>query len=48
MRQTDKVRVIALTDTIPERSIVLIKKKEQPLSTAARELERMILEQARK
>lgn len=46
--QTDKVRVIALTDTIPERSIVLIKKKEQPLSTAARELERMILEQARK
>ncbi len=48
VRQTDKVRVIALTDTIPERSIVLIKKKEQPLSTAARELERMILEQARK
>ena len=48
VRQTDKVRVIALTDTIPERSIVLVKKKEQPLSTAAREMERMILEQARK
>lgn len=38
------VRVIDLKETIPKRSIVLIKRKEQPLSVAAKELERMILE----
>lgn len=37
---------IRLQEPIPERSIVLIKRKEQPLSVAARELEQRILEQA--
>lgn len=35
---------IDLKETIPERNVVLIKRKEQPLSVAAKELERMILE----
>ena len=33
-------------EEIPERSICLIKRKEQPLSVAAKELERMIIELA--
>lgn len=37
---------INLQDEIPQRSIVLMKRKEQPLSVAAKELERMIKEQA--
>ena len=41
-RKGDGVCRIRLKETIPERSIVLIKRKEQPLSAAARELERMI------
>lgn len=41
----ENVRVIALRDTIPARDIVLIKRRDQPLSAAARELERMILEE---
>lgn len=42
LRKGDGVCRIRLKETIPERSIVLIKRKEQPLSAAARELERMI------
>ena len=43
---SDNVRIIDLEEEIPERSICLIKKKEQPLSVAAKELERMIIELA--
>ena len=42
LRKGDSVCRIRLKETIPERSIVLIKRKEQPLSAAARELECMI------
>ena len=35
---------IGLKEQIPKRSIVIIKRKEQPLSVAAKELERMIRE----
>ena len=35
---------IKLKESIPKRSVVLIKRKEQPLSTAAKELEKMITE----
>ena len=41
---SDNVRIIDLEEEIPERSICLIKRKEQPLSVAAKELERMIIE----
>lgn len=44
---SDKVQIIDLEEEIPERSICLIKRKEQPLSVAAKELERMIIELAR-
>ncbi len=44
LRGENGVFKIDLTETIPERNIVLIKRKEQPLSMAAKELERMILE----
>ncbi len=43
---SDNVRIIDLEEKIPERSICLIKRKEQPLSVAAKELERMIIELA--
>lgn len=43
---SDNVRIINLEEEIPERSICLIKRKEQPLSVAAKELERMIIELA--
>lgn len=43
---SDKVQIIDLEEEIPERSICLIKRKEQPLSVAAKELERMIIELA--
>lgn len=43
---SDNVRIIDLEEEIPERSICLIKRKEQPLSVAAKELERMIIELA--
>ena len=46
LREGDDVCRIRLQEPIPERSIVLIKRKEQPLSVAARELEQRILEQA--
>ena len=43
---SDNVRIIDLEEEIPERSICLIKRKEQPLSVVAKELERMIIEPA--
>lgn len=45
LHKNDNVRVIYLKDTIPKRDIVLVKRKGQPLSVAAKELEHMILEQ---
>lgn len=44
LRNENGVFKIDLKETIPDRNIVLIKRKEQPLSVAAKELERMILE----
>lgn len=46
LRKDSAVCQIALKEKIPERSVVLIQRKEQPLSVAARELKRMILEGA--
>lgn len=46
VRPEDRVSVIKLEEEIPARSVCLIKRKEQSLSVAARELERMILEVA--
>lgn len=46
LREDSAVCQIALKEKIPERSVVLIQRKEQPLSVAARELKRMILEGA--
>lgn len=46
LRYMSGVCLINLREEIPRRNIVLIKRREQPLSVAARELERMILEQA--
>ncbi|MDD6214655.1 MAG: LysR family transcriptional regulator [Firmicutes bacterium] len=40
---SDNVRIVELIEKIPSRSICLIKRKYQPLSVAAKELERMIL-----
>lgn len=39
-----RARVIDLKEPIPERHIVLIKRREQPLGVAARRLEKMILD----
>lgn len=44
LRPSYNVRVIDLAEKIPPRSVCLVKRKEQPLSVAARELERMIVE----
>ncbi len=44
---TDNVRILDLVEQIPKRSICLIKRKEQPLSVAAKALEKMILETAK-
>lgn len=41
---TDNVCIIDLKEQIPTRSICLIQRKEQPLSVAAKELKKMILE----
>lgn len=41
----ENVHILDLEEKIPERNIVLIKRREQPLSVAARELEKMILSQ---
>lgn len=40
---TDNVRIIDLAEKIPPRNICIIKRIEQPLGAAARELEKMIL-----
>ncbi len=42
---SDNVRIIDLEEKIPERSVCLIKRKDQSLSVAAKELEQMILRQ---
>lgn len=42
-KEWENVHILDLEEKIPERNIVLIKRKEQPLSMAARELEKMIL-----
>ena len=44
LRDGTDICKIDLKEEIPERNIVLIKRKEQPLSVAAKELERMITE----
>lgn len=44
LREGDGICRIKLEEKIPKRSIVIIKRKEQPLSVAAKELERMIRE----
>lgn len=44
LRDGDGLCRIRLKEQIPKRNIVLIKRKEQPLSVAAKELERMIRE----
>ena len=44
LREDSAVCRIRLKEKIPERSVVLIQRKEQPLSVAAKELKRMILE----
>ena len=41
---TDNVCILDIAEEIPTRDICLIKRKEQPLSVAAKELEKMILE----
>ena len=43
----NNVRIVDLTEEIPERHIVLIKRRGRPLSVAARALERMILQAAK-
>ena len=45
LQEKNNVCIIDLKEKIPERSIVLIKRKDQPLSMASKELERMTLEQ---
>ena len=44
IKENSGVCRIDLAEEIPERSIVLIKRKEQPLSVAAGKLEQMIRE----
>lgn len=45
LQENNNVCVIDLKEKIPERNVVLIKRKDQSLSMASKELERMILEQ---
>lgn len=45
LQEKNNVSVIDLKEKIPERSVVLIKRKDQSLGMASKELERMILEQ---
>ncbi len=40
---SDNVKIIDLAEKIPSRSICLIKRREQPLSPAAKELEKMVI-----
>lgn len=42
INQSSNVKIIDLAEKIPERSICLLKRKEQPLSVAAKALEKMI------
>lgn len=44
LKDVGGICTINLKEQIPKRNIVIIKRKEQPLSVAAKELERMILE----
>lgn len=44
LRGHENVQVIHLKEEIPERHVVLVKRRGRPLSVAARELERMITE----
>ena len=44
IRPSDTVCVIDLAEPFPPRSVCLVKRKDQPLSVAARELEKMIIE----
>ena len=43
IHSSDGVRIIDLAEKIPMRSVCMIKRKEQVMSAAAKELERMIL-----
>ena len=40
------IRKIPLEEEIPERFVCLVKRREQPLSVAAREMVRMIIKNA--
>lgn len=44
IRPSDRVRVVDLAEPIPPRSVCLIRRKDRPLSAAARALETMITE----
>ena len=43
IRPSDRVRTLALDEPLPPRAVCIVKRRDQPLSVAARELERMIL-----
>ena len=43
IRPSDNVRRIELQEPLPLRAVCIVKRKGQPLSVAARELERMLL-----
>ena len=43
IRPSDNVRRIELEKPLPLRAVCIVKRKGQPLSVAARELERMLL-----
>ena len=45
LQEKSSACIIDLKEKIPERNVVLIKRKDQSLSMASKELERMILEQ---
>ena len=45
-RENGRVNIIDLAEEIPPRSICLLRRRDQPLGVAARELERLILEAA--
>lgn len=42
LRPSDAVRILPLEAPIPPRSVCIVKRKDRPLSAAARELERML------
>lgn len=44
IRPSDNVCVINLAEPLPPRSVCLVKRKDQPLSVAAKELEKMLVE----